>query len=399
MPREWPEKTRLIFHLDMDAFFAAVEELDHPEYRGKPLVVGADPKGGTGRGVVSTANYVARQYGIHSAMPISQAYRACPHAIFVRGRYSRYSEISEQVMVILGEFSPIIQQISIDEAFLDMSRLTRLHGPPEAIARRLKDRIRGETGLTASVGVAPNKFLAKVASDLQKPDGLTICYPGEERSFLAPLPIRKLWGVGARTAEKLSRLGLKTIGDVAAMPQKQLIALFGKWGLHLWQLANGIDNRPVQSSRVRKSISEETTFDEDIADFEIVEQMIFRIADRLSRSMRLKRLKGRTITLKLRWEGFETHTRSKTLPEYVDDADTLRAIAVSHFRHIAVPGRRVRLVGIGVSQLNTLGGEQLSLFGHTSPPRNEKLEKLLAELKSRFGEETVTRAALLPRRR
>jgi nucleotidyltransferase/DNA polymerase involved in DNA repair len=395
MSQVWPENARVIFHLDMDAFFAAIEELDEPEYRGKPLVVGADPKGGAGRGVVSTANYEARKYGIHSALPISQAYKKCPHAIFVRGRYARYAEISGKMMAILKEFSPVVQQISIDEAFLDLTGATKLLGQPMEVAGKLKTRIKNETGLTASVGIASNKFIAKVASDLEKPDGLTICFPGNERAFLAPLPIRKLWGVGKKTAEKLAKIGLKTIDDIAKLPQDYLIKIFGKWGLHLWQLSNGIDTRPVDESSARKSISEETTFDVDVDDYEIVEKTLFRIADRLSRTMRRKELKGRTITLKLRWEGFETHTRSKTISDYVNDADTLRSIAVDQFRKMAKENRRVRLVGIGISQLNNIGGEQMSLFGDSQAPRNEKLENLLSDLKAKFGESAVTRAALL----
>ena len=395
MQANWPPNARIILHIDMDAFYAAVEELDQPEYRGKPLVVGADPKGGHGRGVVSTANYPARKFGIHSAMPISQAHKRCPHAIFVRGRYARYSEISTQVMDILKSFSPIIQQISIDEAFLDATGATNLYGPPQNIARKIKDAIRSQTGLTASVGVAANKFIAKVASDLEKPDGLTVCLPGSEQTFLAPLPIRKLWGVGEKTAEKLNKLGMKTIGDIANVEQGHLMHMFGKWGLHLWQLSRGIDSRAVEQFTTRKSISEETTFEEDVMDYAFVEKTLFRIADRLSRSMQRKNLKGRTVTLKLRWQGFETHTRSKTLNEYVNDAETLRSIAVRQFRAMSREGRRVRLVGIGVSQLNTVGGEQLSLFGHQQSPQNEKLESLLSELKAKFGDAVITRAALM----
>ncbi|MFQ5630362.1 MAG: DNA polymerase IV, partial [bacterium] len=198
-----------------------------------------------------------------------------------------------------------------------------------------------------------------------------------------------------KPAEKLTKIGLKTIGDVANLPQEYLARLFGKWGLHLWQLSHGIDTRPVEEHFSRKSISEETTYDKDVADYDIVEKTLFRIADRLSRSMRRKSLKGRTITLKLRWEGFETHTRSKTISDYVNDADTLRSIAVHQFRQMAKEGRRVRLVGIGVSQLNNIGGEQLSLFGSSQPPQNEKLESLLSDLKAKFGDTVITRAALL----
>ena len=389
------KKERIIMHLDMDAFFAAIEQLDHPEYRGKPVVVGADPKQGVGRGVVSTASYEARQYGIHSAMPISQAYRRCPEAIFLRGRYRRYSEASKQIMAILRDFTPTIQQISIDEAFLDLTGVVPDFDAAVVLGQRLKERIREQTGLTASIGLAANKFVAKVASDLEKPEGFTVCVPGKEREFLAPLRIRKLWGVGEKSAERLRTLGFESIGDIARAPREQLLKFFGGWGMHLWNLANGIDNRPVAERGVRKSISEEVTFDKDIDDAAEVERTLFVIADRLSRMMRQKGLKGRTITLKLRLEGFETHTRSKTLADFVNDAATLRDIAVAQFHAFPRKSKRVRLIGIAVSHLNTLGGEQLSLFGQESLQQQERFETLLYDMKARFGDKFVTRASFL----
>jgi nucleotidyltransferase/DNA polymerase involved in DNA repair len=263
----------------MDAFYAAIEQRDHPEYRGKPVVVGADPKAGRGRGVVSTASYEARKYGIHSAMPISQAYRRCPQAIFAFPRFERYTEISRQVMNILRDFSPQLAQISIDEAFIEITQTANFHGGARALAEKLKARIKHETGLTASVGVAPNMFIAKVASDLQKPDGLTICEAGQEKAFLAPLPIKKLWGVGPKTEAHLQKMGFSTIGQLAQCSQKMLAERLGKWGAHLWELANGIDNRPVEDWGPRKSISQEHTYDQDVANPQIVEQTIWRIAD------------------------------------------------------------------------------------------------------------------------
>ena len=389
-------KARVILHVDMDAFFAAIEQRDHPEYRGRPVVIGADPQQGRGRGVVATASYEAREYGIHSALPISQAWRRCPHAVFLRGNHRYYREVSAQVMDILSTFSPVIQKISIDEAFLDVTGSLRLFGSPENLARTLKQKIRDECDLTASVGIAANKFIAKIASDLEKPDGLTICLPGQERAFLAPLPIRKLWGVGAKTAARLEALGLKTIGEIADYPVKGLIDRLGAWGYQLHQLARGIDNRPVATRSLRKSISEETTYLEDVDDDSLVEHTLFTIADRLSRTMRRKGLKGRTITLKIRFEGFETHTRSRTLSDFINDADTLRAITVSQYRSFQRQGRKVRLVGIGVSQLNTVFGEQMSLFDAPEEnPTSERLDALLDELKRKFGEDAVTRGSLL----
>lgn len=395
MSNQWPQNKRIIFHVDMDAFFAAIEELDNPAYRGKPIVVGADPDGGRGRGVASTCNYAARKYGIHSAMPISIAYRRCPHAIFLPGRFERYHAVSKQIMDIFGQYTPVVQAISIDEAFLDFTGTMRLYGTPEDAGYKLKNRIKQVTGLTASVGIAPNKFIAKIGSDLNKPDGMTICFPGDELAFLHPLEIERLWGVGKKTAEKLRLLGLKKIGDIAALPRQKLIDGFGKWGLHLWQLSHGIDNRSVEEGSTRKSISEETTFMQDVADDAEVEHALYKIADRVSRSMRRKSLKGRCITLKLRFENFETFSRSQTLSDFINDADTLHAIAIAKFRQFPRQHRRIRLVGIGVSRLNTIGGEQLNLFGDSTPPRNEKLEKILLEVKEKFGEKAATRASFL----
>ncbi|RMD97098.1 MAG: DNA polymerase IV [Calditrichaeota bacterium] len=383
---------RVILHLDMDAFFAAVEQLDFPQYRGKPVVVGADPQQGRGRGVVSTASYEARKFGIHSAMPISRAYRLCPNAIYVRGRYTRYQQVSKQVMQILRRFVPTIQQISIDEAFLDATDVVHLYESPLDLGKKIKQAIQSELGLTASLGIAPNKFIAKVASDLDKPDGLTICEPGQEKAFLDPLPIRALWGVGEKTAKKLTDMGFRTIGDIANTPPEKMVALLGNWGLHIWKLANGIDHRPIISHGPRKSISEETTFAEDVGDLETLEQVLCKIADRLSTTMRRKGLKGRTITFKIRWEDFETHTRSKTLPDFINDARILRAVALGLLHNFGRLEKKVRLVGIGVSQLNTMGGEQLSLFAKPKSRQQETVERLLEEMKTKFGEGVVERA-------
>lgn len=384
---------RIILHLDMDAFFAAIEQLDHPQYRGKPVIVGADPKGGRGRGVVSTCSYEARKYGIHSAMPISEAYRRCPEGIFLPVRGKRYGQVSKQVMAIVAQFSPTIEQISIDEAFVDMSGSAHLFGGPKSAALEMKRRIRDVTGLTASVGIAPNKFLAKIASDLQKPDGLVIVPEGREKEFLRDLPIRRLWGVGKKTGAYLERIGIQTIGQLAQTPVDELIKRFGKWGLSLWQLANGIDNRPVSTTRLRKSISVERTFAEDVDDPATIENTLFRLAEQLATEMRQKGLKGRTITLKLRLEDFTTFTRSRTLSEFTDSPKVLHTVAVSLLRKVPRDHQRVRLLGIGVSHLNIVEGEQLSLFD-TIDPLEERITRLLDDLNHRFGKGTLKRASL-----
>lgn len=389
---------RCIIHLDMDAFYAAIEEMDHPEYRGKPLVVGADPKGGKGRGVVSTANYEARKYGVRSALPVSKAYQLCPHAIFVPGRPQRYGEISRHVMRILSDFSPQIQQISIDEAFIDITQTAKGFGGPQRLAEQLKARIRHEVGLTASVGMASNMFIAKVASDLHKPDGLTICAPGHEKEFLAPLPINKLWGVGPKTEARLRAYGFNTIGDIAKCAQETLAKNFGKWGAHLWALANGIDHRAVEGGGPRKSISQEHTWDEDVADPGIVEKRIWKIADDLSKYMREEKIKGRVLTVKIRLEGFLTYTRRQTLSAHTNDAATMREVSVKLFRDFEREGKRVRLIGVNMSDLNTHGSEQLQLFDQPESKQKDKVAQLLDTLREKFGEEAAVRASLVGER-
>lgn len=390
--------SRTILHLDMDAFFAAVEQLDHPQYRGKPVIVGADPKGGRGRGVVATASYEARKYGVHSALPISQAFKRCPHGIYVRGRYKRYAEISQQVIQILEQFSPVIQKISIDEAFLDLSDSLKLFGGAEVIAREIKNRIRKELKLTASVGIAANKFIAKIASDLQKPDGFVLVEPGCEQAFLHDLPISKLWGVGKKTEQALMKKGINTIGQIAALSEVELNRKFGKWGNALWRLSQGIDERPVVTSSMQKSISQETTFEEDTDDEERIERTLYRLAESLSRLMRQHSLKGRTITLKVRLEDFSTFSRSRTLSDFVDSTLILRGVAIDLYQKVNKKGLKVRLLGIGVSQLSSVAGEQLGLFGQEAS-LDHRVTRLLDELKDKYGEHVVSRAALKDKER
>lgn len=385
---------RTILHLDMDAFFAAVEQLDYPEYRGKPVIVGADPKAGHGRGVVATASYEARVYGIHSAMPISRAFRRCPHGIYVRGRFERYSELSKKLITILRDFTPIIEKISIDEAFLDVSGCLNIFGDAATIGRKVKDRVASDLNLIASVGIAPNKFLAKIASDLEKPDGLVIVEAGDEKTFLKDLPIARLWGVGKKTEMVLNRLGISTIGQVAEMPEEQLSQRLGKWGRALWRLSHGIDARPVVTSSQQKSISQERTFEDDIDDEDLIERTLFRLSDDLSRLMRSHHLKGRTLTLKIRLEDFSTFTRNQSVSDFVDSPDVLRGVMINLYRDFDRGGKKVRLLGVGVSQLNSASGEQLGLFAQESP-LSAKVTELLDLLKDKYGEDVVSRAARL----
>ncbi|MCH8019780.1 DNA polymerase IV [candidate division KSB1 bacterium] len=386
--------SRRILHLDMDAFFAAVEQLDFPQYRGKPVIVGADPKGGTGRGVVATASYEARKYGVHSALPISLAYQRCPHAIYLRGRYERYSEISRQLIATLNEFTPVIEKISIDEAFLDITKSLALFGSAEKIGHQIKKRIYDDLGLVASIGIAPNKFLAKVASDLEKPDGFVVVKEGEEKEFLKSLPISRLWGVGKKTEAALKQMDIETIGQIAHMPEQDLSRRFGKWGSALWRLANGIDHRSVKPWETQKSISQETTFDEDTGDEEAIHKTLLGLAESLSRLMRKSKLKGRTVTLKIRLEDFSTFTRSKTLSDFVDSTQILKGVAIGLYKKFNKKNMKVRLLGIGVSQLNSVSGEQLGLFDQEAP-LDAKMTKLLDSLQDKYGEGAVKRASLL----
>lgn len=391
---------RIIVHVDMDAFFAAIEQLDNPHCRGKPVVVGADPKGGKGRGVVSAASYEARKYGIHSALPISLAYKRCPNACFIRPRMSRYCEMSNRIMDILSQFSPVIEPLSIDEAFLDCTGTEKFFGPPLRLGQSIKERISKETGLTASVGIASNKSIAKIASDLQKPDGLTICPFGDEKKFLAPLSVSKLWGAGKKTVEYLHSLGIETIGDLADLPMESLEKKLGKHGVHLWLLANGIDERAVETDWEIKSISEEITFEKDTPDVELLEQTILDLSDQVARRTRGEQKCGRTITLKIRLEGFETHTRSTTLQNPVNDMFSIRDAAIELFRNFDRNTKKVRLLGVRISNLCE-EGEILQtsclLFESDSIKeitKKKKIESVLDRLRSKYGRH-ISRASLL----
>jgi nucleotidyltransferase/DNA polymerase involved in DNA repair len=386
--------SRIILHIDMDAFFAAIEELDHPEYRGKPVVVGADPKGGKGRGVVSTCNYEARKYGIYSAMPISQAYQRCPFAIFAYPRGSRYWEISQKMFAILNEFTPKVEPISVDEAFMDITGCLRLFGSPEEIAQKIKQRIKDELNLTASIGIAPIKFVAKIASDLRKPDGLVIVEPGQVTEFLHPLPISKMWGVGKKTEVQLKAMGIQTIGDLAKLSQDAVIKKFGKSGLHFWTLANGIDEREVESDHSVKSVSLENTYDEDVSDEKIIEQTISAIADNLSRILRKKQVKGKTVTLKIRLHDFSTFTRSHSFGSYFDSSQLISATALNLYHDFQKHGKKVRLLGIAVSNLNTQCNEQLGFFDAENK-QDRQIDQVIDLVQNKFGPDLIKKASLL----
>jgi len=389
--------SRTILHLDMDAFFAAVEQSDHPEWRGMPVVVGSDPRGGRGRGVVSTCSYEARRFGIHSAMPISKAWKLNPHAIYVLPRGSRYSGVSHQVMAILGRYSPDLEQISIDEAFLDITSTQKLFGGAEAMARRIKAEIRDETHLSCSVGIATNKFVAKIASDLRKPDGLVIVPEGGVEAFLAPLEIARLWGCGPKTVPLLQAMGVFTIGDLAARSQQELIGKFGQAGLHFWRLARGLDERPVSDEHTAKSMSRESTFGIDSGDEEEMRNTLFSLCDDLAYDMRRHEVRGRTIILKIRLADFSTFTRSRSLETATDASAELFRHVRELFASFPRQGQRVRLLGVAVSQLQQ-GEGQLDLFV-TGAPGKDRVDSVMDDVRKKFGTRAISRASLLEKRR
>ena len=380
----------------MDAFFAAVEQRDHPELLGRPVIVGGSAEG---RGVVSAASYEARRFGVHSAMPTSQARRLCPEGVFLPVRMAQYGRVSAQVMAILGSYTPLLEKLSIDEAFLDVTESRALFGPGAQIARAIKDRVRAELHLTASVGVAPNKFLAKLASDLRKPDGLVIVPPDDVAGFLRDLPISRLWGVGPATEKELARLGIRTIGQMAAYPAETLRRRFGASGDGLHRLARGEDDREVIPSTDAKSIGRETTFAQDIGDADALERVLLLLSEEVGARLRRHGVCGRTVTLKLRFSDFETITRARTLPEPTALAETIYAAARDLFRRVP-RDRKVRLLGVTASNLGPgQSARQLSLF---EPPddRRMRLAETVDALRERFGEDVLSRARLArpPRR-
>lgn len=338
---------RKIIHVDMDAFYASVEQRDHPEYRGKPVVVGGSPKS---RGVVCTASYEARRFGVHSAMACSQAYRLCPHAIFVRPRFDAYKAVSQQIRQIFLSVTELVEPLSLDEAYLDVTE--NLLGEPSAtrIAQAIRRRIFEETQLTASAGVAPNKFLAKLASEVNKPDGLTVVPPARVNDFLIDMPVRKIHGIGKATESRLSELGIETIRDLRVWSERDLIHHFGKAGAWYYQLARGEDDRAVQPHRQRKSVSSEETFAQDTLDLEFLELELWRLCEEVISYVQRRSFVARTVTLKLTYSDFERVSRSRTMEHPLTQAPELWTLARGLLReHTEAGQRKVRLLGVGVS--------------------------------------------------
>jgi len=381
---------RSIIHVDMDAFYASVEQRDKPELRGKPVVVGAAPGG---RGVVSAASYEARRFGVRSAMPSIQAQRLCPQAIFVPVDMPRYLQASRAVMGILGGYTPLLEQISVDEAFLDVTGSRRLFGSPEQIGRQIKQRIASELSLVASVGIAANKFVAKVAFDHGKPDGFVLVPAGEERRFLDPMPVSRLWGVGKATEERLRQLGIRTIRQLAAYPEEVLQRQFGELGGHLHRLANGIDDRPVETGRDAKSVSAEHTYQQDTREQDTIERTLLALAEDVGARLRSQGLRGRTVQLKLRFGDFHTLTRRRTLPGPTDANDTIYKMVCGLLAEVPLEGRLVRLLGVGVSGFDRPA--QASLFADEEVLEHSALDDAVDALRKRYGSDTIRRGKLL----
>jgi DNA polymerase-4 len=382
-----------IIHLDMDAFYPAVEVLDNPELKGKPVIVGGSKQ----RGVVSSASYEARKFGVHSAQPMVTAMRLCPNAIVMPVRMSRYKEVSEQVFEIFDLFTPLVEPLSIDEAFLDVTASTRLFGSPIEIAKKIKQMVVEKTGLTISAGVAPSKFVAKIASDLEKPDGLTVVPADMVREFLDPLPIKKMWGVGKVTQQTLSRLSIQTFKDLSQVPVEVLQKKFGKHGSHMHQLSMGIDDRDVVTDHEVKSIGHEETFSEDILRVDLAKKELLFLADRVARRMRRHGVEGKTITLKVKYHDFVRITRSVTRHKYTNDSADIYSNICSLLEKTAVGKKPVRLLGISLSNLADIGsGRQLSLFSHyESDEKRRELNRTLDSVFDKFGGKGIRPGSLI----
>lgn len=383
-----------VMHADLDAFYASVEVLREPKLKGKPVIVG----GTSSRGVVTSASYEARKYGIHSAMPTSRARRLCPNAIFIQPDFEMYAVKSKEVRRVFDSFSPVVEPLALDEAFLDVSGASKMWAGPEEMAKGLRDDVLGQTGLSASVGIAPNKFLAKLASKHAKPDGMVLIHPEEVDGFLRPLPIDALWGVGTETASVLKRFGLRTVGDVACLPQSSLERALGSLGGHIARLARGVDDRGVVADSPRKSMGAEETFERDLTDTGEILRFLLKLSDRVASRLRARGISGQTVTLKVRFSNFTTITRSVTLPAEVDGTRSIYLVVRDLISRVLSGGGasghpRIRLLGVSLSNLKDWPpSEQLS-FDPTSGWSGA--DRTLDLVRRRFGEEAIEFGVLL----
>ena len=391
------QKERYIVHVDMDAFFASIEQRDNPALQGKPVVIGADPKQGFGRGVVSTASYEARKFGIHSSLPISIAFNRCPSAAFLPVNMHKYIAASKQIYNIFNTFTPSVEQISIDEAFLDITASFHIFGSPLDTCKLIKEKIKKETQLTASVGLAPTKMAAKIASDINKPDGIFEVKPESLLDFLWPLPIEKISGLGEKSKLALNRVGIHTIGDLEKRDIKELVSFFGKNGEYFWHLAKGIDESEVRQNEEIKSVSNEITFEEDTLDEKLIKRELLGLSESVSRRLRLEKLKAKTITLKIRLTGFRTYTRAVTLAKSTNFVDEIYKTANKiYFDFISSKDfdnkTKIRLIGIKTSNLMDSGIKD-SIFDEGRDRKKENIHKAVDKIKEKFGDDIIGRGA------
>ena len=380
----------MILHVDMDAFYASVEERDNPRLVGRPVIVGGTPEQ---RGVVAAANYEARRFGVHSAMASTTARRLCPQAIVLPPRMKHYAEVSRQIRAIFDRYTPLVEPLSLDEAFLDVTGSEHLFGSAETIGHRIKEEIRNEVRLVASVGVAPNKFLAKIASDLQKPDGFVVVRPDAVQQFLDPLPVGRIWGVGRVTGETFSRLGIETIGQLRTLSEPALEQLAGRTGTRLRNLAHGIDDRKVIPDREAKTISHETTFSVDIAEPESLRAWLLELTEQVARRLRRHQLSGRTVQIKVRSADFQTITRARTLAQPTNVTHELWQAADELLsRRVLAACLPVRLLGVGASGLQAQGKSQQQLFDNEDHRKYGRLDAVADDIQDRFGGDALRRA-------
>ena len=386
---------RAIMHVDMDAFYAAIEQRDNPELKGKPVIVGGSIES---RGVVSTASYEARKYGVHSAMAMTEAHRRCPQGVYLPVDMQKYRRVSRQIMEIFHRFTPEVEAISLDEAFLDVTGSRKLFGTAEEIGREIKRLIQQEVQLTASVGLSYNKFLAKLASDMDKPDGFYQIRPEELESKVWPLPIRRMMGVGSKTAQMLEKMGVTTIGQLAGMNTGLLEHLLGKQGIMMHEMANGIDNRPVEPVRESKSVGRETTFPQDISEKYLLETILFTLTDDVCHTLRSSNLKGKTVSIKIRYPDFHSITRAVTLEQYTSSFEPVFAAVQQLMQHNYKDGTAVRLIGVSVSNLKKDDQivEQQDLFqDDTLQKKQNALNSVMDSINGKYGGDTVRRARKL----
>ncbi|WP_455212353.1 DNA polymerase IV [Kaarinaea lacus] len=383
----------MIIHADMDAFYASVEIRDRPELAEKPVAVGGSAEG---RGVISAANYVARRYGVHSAMPTVTAKRLCPDLILLPGRMRLYAEVSQQIRQIFERFTPLIEPLSLDEAFLDVTQSEKLFGSAETIGRTIKQAVKDELGLVVSTGIAPNKFIAKIASDTDKPDGFVFVTQENIQAFLDPLPIKRIWGVGKVTEKHLQQLGIYTVKDLRLQPKELLLQRFGEHGAHLWELAHGIDDRPVVTDYDAKSISHEVTFAEDIEDKDMLLAMLLQLTEQVATRMRRQDYEGRTVHLKIRYSDFTTLTRSHTL-DHASSVTSELWLAVKTLFLTKLPKQLppVRLLGMGVSGFDqNQYAQQQDLFA-ADMVKEKHIDKITDAVKERFGAKALVRGRVV----